>query len=55
MIPNDEPCGCSEYQELSRRNGTRVAALSPDEFGAFVRSEIENWGEAVRSAGIEPQ
>ena len=45
----------TEYQELSRRNGTRVAALSPVEFGAFVRSEIENWGEAVRSAGIEPQ
>ena len=45
----------AEYQELSRRTGTRVAGLSPDEFGAFVRSEIENWGEAVRSAGIEPQ
>lgn len=28
MIPNDEPCGCSEYQELSRRSFMTAAGLS---------------------------
>lgn len=44
-----------DYQELSRRSGTSTAGLSPEAFGAFVRSEIEVWGNAVRAAGIEPQ
>lgn len=27
----------------------------PDEFGAFVRSEIEEWGKLIRTMGIKPQ
>ncbi len=44
-----------DYQDLSRRTGTRTGGISPEEFGAFVRQEIEQWGQAVRAAGIEPQ
>jgi tripartite-type tricarboxylate transporter receptor subunit TctC len=44
-----------DYQELSRRTGNRTGGNSPEEFAAFVLSEIELWGSAVRAAGIEVQ
>lgn len=44
-----------DYLELARRSGTKPENMTPDEFAAFVKLEVERWGSAVRSAGIEPQ
>jgi tripartite-type tricarboxylate transporter receptor subunit TctC len=35
--------------------GVIVAPMRPDEFGAFIRSEIIRWTADSRAAGIEPQ
>lgn len=35
--------------------GLSTAVQSPQEFQAFIRSEIVNWAAAAREAGIEPQ
>jgi len=32
-----------------------VSPMSPDEFGAFVRSEIVRWTAEAKAAGIEAQ
>jgi len=29
--------------------------FSPDEFGAYMASEVEKWGKVVRLAGIRPE
>jgi tripartite-type tricarboxylate transporter receptor subunit TctC len=40
---------------ILRRAGSEPDDSSPAEFAAFVRSEIERWGEAFRAAGLEPR
>jgi tripartite-type tricarboxylate transporter receptor subunit TctC len=35
--------------------GVIVSPMRPDEFGAFIRSEIMRWTAEVKAAGIEPQ
>ena len=35
--------------------GGRARSSTPDELGAFVRSEIAKWGAAVKTAGIQPE
>jgi len=35
--------------------GAQAAAGTPEEFGAFIASEMERWGAVLRKAGIEPQ
>ena len=35
--------------------GVMVAPMRPDEFGAFIRSEIVRWTADCKAAGIEPQ
>jgi tripartite-type tricarboxylate transporter receptor subunit TctC len=35
--------------------GVIVSPMRPDEFGAFIRSEIVRWTADTRAAGIEPQ
>jgi tripartite-type tricarboxylate transporter receptor subunit TctC len=37
-----------------RGMGVQVSPRSGDAFGAFVQSEIQRWGQVVRSAGIAP-
>jgi tripartite-type tricarboxylate transporter receptor subunit TctC len=38
-----------------RKGGSEPDDSSPAEFAAFVRSEIERWGEAFRATGLEPR
>ena len=40
---------------MLRKAGNEPDNSSPTEFAAFVRSEIERWGEAFRAAGLEPR
>ncbi len=35
--------------------GAEPVGSSPDEFGAFIRSEIEKWIKVVKNAGIQPE
>jgi tripartite-type tricarboxylate transporter receptor subunit TctC len=35
--------------------GGYTMPLSPAQFGAFVRAEIDKWGTVVRQAGIKPE
>ena len=36
-----------------RAQGQEVAPLGPDEFGAFLRAEINTWSDVVRQAGLK--
>ena len=33
--------------------GTQAGGEKPEEFAAFVRSEIQKWGKVVKDAGIK--
>jgi tripartite-type tricarboxylate transporter receptor subunit TctC len=39
---------------LSRAGGEPVGS-TPEEFGAFIRSETQKWGAAVKQAGLKPE
>lgn len=44
--------------ELSSRfanEGAEVVASTPEEFGAYIRAEMDRWGKAIRAAHIQPQ
>jgi tripartite-type tricarboxylate transporter receptor subunit TctC len=30
-------------------------AMSPDEFGAYVQSEIDKWAKVIKANGIKPE
>ena len=42
-------------QELLSRSGTEVVTDTPEEFGRFLKSEVEKWGKVVKAAGIPMQ
>jgi hypothetical protein len=44
-----------EYQEQAVKSGTEPTPMSPEQFGEFVRSEVENWARAVKASGIQPE
>jgi len=35
--------------------GSEIRAMTPAEFGAFMRSENQRWVKVVKDAGIKPQ
>ena len=43
-----------EVKTLLEQQGAQPAGGSPAEFRAFLQSEIEKWGKAIKAAGIEP-
>ena len=44
-----------DVRELATSTGTEVVGGRPDEFAAFIRSEIVKWGGIIREAGIKAQ
>jgi tripartite-type tricarboxylate transporter receptor subunit TctC len=42
-------------QEKYATHGLAVKHTTPAQFGEFLKSEIVNWGDLVRKAGIQPQ
>ena len=42
-------------QELLAKSGAEQATGTPEEFGRFLKSEVEKWGEVVKAAGIPLQ
>lgn len=43
----------SEVQELMRSTGSEPAITGPEDFGRFLRSEIQKWGKAVTDSGVQ--
>ena len=44
-----------EVQEKFSASGAEPVASTPEQFGAYLRSEIEKWGKVVRAAGLKPE
>jgi tripartite-type tricarboxylate transporter receptor subunit TctC len=44
-----------EVRKRLESEGLQMAGNSPDEFAAFVQSEIKRWGEVVRYSGAKPE
>jgi tripartite-type tricarboxylate transporter receptor subunit TctC len=44
-----------EVKERLAADGAEVAATSPDEFAAYIKSEIEKWGKVIRHGNIRPE
>ena len=43
-----------EVKEKLAAQGAILSPSSPDEFAAYIRSEIDKWGKVVQAAGIKP-
>ena len=41
-----------DIQESWKRQGANTMAMSPEEFGAYVESEIERWGKLIKANNI---
>jgi tripartite-type tricarboxylate transporter receptor subunit TctC len=35
--------------------GIEALGSTPEEFGAYIKTEIDNWGRVIKAAGITPQ
>jgi tripartite-type tricarboxylate transporter receptor subunit TctC len=40
--------------DLLRKQGFRPEEMGPDEFGAYIKSEIARWSAVAKAAGIKP-
>lgn len=45
----------SDMKDKLAKQGTDVRTSTPDEFGAFIRSEIAKWGDVIHKAGLHAQ
>jgi Tripartite tricarboxylate transporter family receptor len=43
----------TEVRERLAKDGIETVGASPEEFGAYIKSEVEKWGKVVREAGIK--
>jgi tripartite-type tricarboxylate transporter receptor subunit TctC len=44
-----------DIREVAIATGTEVVGGRPEDFAAFIRSEIAKWGRIIKDAGINPQ
>jgi tripartite-type tricarboxylate transporter receptor subunit TctC len=44
----------AELQERFKGMGAEIVASSPDDFGKFLRTEIDKWARVIKDAGIRP-
>jgi tripartite-type tricarboxylate transporter receptor subunit TctC len=38
-----------------KQEGAEVVASSPEEYGAFLRADIEKWAKVIKQAGIRAE
>ena len=36
-------------------DGVEALGSTPEEFGAYIKSEIERWGRVIKAAGVRPE
>jgi tripartite-type tricarboxylate transporter receptor subunit TctC len=44
-----------EVRERMSQIGFDVVASTPDEFGRFMKQEVDRWTEVVKRGGIKPE
>ena len=44
-----------QVKEAFAAQGAEPVAISPTDFGRFIRSDIERWGDIIRAAGIKAE
>lgn len=44
-----------DVRERLAGDGAEIVANRPDEFAAFIKSELSKWGKVIRTAGIRPE
>lgn len=44
-----------EAVDQFRRVGAEPSATTPEQFGAYIRTETEKWRKVVKAAGIKPE
>jgi tripartite-type tricarboxylate transporter receptor subunit TctC len=44
-----------EVRDRLIADGTDPAPTTPEEFGAYIKSETEKWTKVIKAAGIKPQ
>jgi tripartite-type tricarboxylate transporter receptor subunit TctC len=45
-------------QELIKKyaqEALEMRSTTPEEFGAFIKTEVEKWGAIIKEVGIQPQ
>ena len=45
----------ADMKDRLARQGTEVRTSTPDEFAAYIKSEIAKWGDVIRKAGLHAQ
>jgi len=43
----------SEFSENQHTNDFVPTVMNPEQFGSFIRSEIEKWGKVVKATGAQ--
>ena len=44
-----------DVQEKLRAQGLTPSRITPEQFGAFIRTEHAKWGKVIRDAGVKPE
>jgi len=44
-----------DLAKIMANEGAQIVASTPEQFGAYMRSETEKWGRIIKAAGIKPQ
>jgi tripartite-type tricarboxylate transporter receptor subunit TctC len=44
-----------DVKESWEKQGATPVLMKPDEFGAYVQSEIEKWARVIKANGIKPE
>ena len=52
LFENGKPHDEAAPEAAAYLQGTEIVASRPEEFGAYVKSEVQRWSELIKAAGI---
>jgi tripartite-type tricarboxylate transporter receptor subunit TctC len=52
---SDKVIADKQFRQALASQGAEVEGGTPQEFGSFLRAELEKWGKAAKLAGIQPE